>query len=87
MDSVLSRRLHLPGRIVCDRLSRRKAWGLLLSGLTAVTTAIPLELDPFFMLPDNNFTLCFRIVRRERGIGKVETKYRNAHIMRSFDLN
>ncbi len=53
MDAVLSRRWHLPGQIVCDGLSRRKAWGLLLSGLMAATTTILLELDPFFMqLPE-----------------------------------
>ena len=27
---------HIPGRIACDSLSRRKAWGLLLSGLMEV---------------------------------------------------
>ena len=27
MDAVLSRQWHLPGRIVCNSLSRRKAWG------------------------------------------------------------
>ena len=52
MDAILSRRWHLAGRIVCDSLSRRKAWGLLLSGLMAATTTSLLELDPFFMLPD-----------------------------------
>ena len=55
MDAVLSRRWHLAGRIVCDSLSRRKAWGLLLSGLMAATTTILFELDPFFMLLDPNF--------------------------------
>ncbi len=34
-----------------------KAWGLLLSGLMAATTAILLELDPFFMLPDPGHSL------------------------------
>ena len=44
LDAVLSRRGHLAGRIVCDSLSRRKAWGILLSGLAATTTTIPLSL-------------------------------------------
>ena len=49
MDAVLSRRLRLPERIVCDNLTQRKAWGMFLSGLMAATTTILLELAPFFM--------------------------------------
>ncbi len=57
MDAVLSRRWHLAERIVCDSLTRRKAWGLLLSGSMVATTAILLELDLFFMLPDTGFII------------------------------
>ena len=48
----ISRRWHLAERIVCDSLTRRKAWGLLLSGLMAAATTILPEPGPF-LLPDS----------------------------------